>query len=205
MVRLAVLVAAAILVIGAAVAVIAWLNDDDEPDRSSVALACGAVHRAEPVDVRDPVDVHLMGAAEQFSRAAAVEDKARQPLAEAIEQLANLVFYESRPADSPELRAAVAAVDQQCGATGQDQESLAGQACAVTPTTIATGDVAARDRLIGAAELVSAATAAEPKYARLTGALRDAAGEYGLAMTPAAARRWLDPVHAVCRDLQLEP
>ena len=205
MVRLAVLVAACALVVGAAVVAVAWLTSDDEPDRSSVALACTAVHRAEPVDVRDPVDVHLMGAAEQFSRAAAIEDKARQPLAEALEQVSNLVFYEGVPADNPQLEAAVAAVDQQCGSTEDDKESLARQACAVTPTTIATGDAAARDRLIGASELASAASSTDRKYAPLTGALRDAAGEYGLAMTPAQAKRWLDPVHVACRDLQLEP
>ena len=205
MARLAVLVAAGVLVVGGAVVAIAWLTSDDEPDRSSYALACTAVHRAEPVDVRDPVDVHLMGAAEQFSRAAALEDKGRQPLADAIKQVSNLVFYESVPAANPQLKAAVAAVDQQCGSTEDDKESLAQQACAVTPTSIATGDAVARDRLIGASELASAAASTDRKYARLTSALRDAAGEYGLAMTPAQAKRWLDPVHAACRDLQLEP
>jgi hypothetical protein len=85
-----------------------------------------------------------------------------------------------------------------------DQGSLAQQACAATPSTIATGDAVAHGRLVGASELASAAALSDPKYRPLQNALHDAVGEHGIASTPAAIKPRLDAVHGVCRDLKLE-
>jgi hypothetical protein len=102
------------LLVGGVAVGLPWLASGAGPDRSNATLACDALRRAEPVTAGDAVDAHLVGAAEQFSRAAATQDRAKQPLADAIRQLSNLVFYENQPAGSPELRAAVADVDEQC-------------------------------------------------------------------------------------------